>query len=149
MMFHCNHRHCSLLLAILLTLPGCQDQRRPDYASLGLVPVEGIVRMDGKPLAGVTVRFESENGTFSHGKTDAAGKYRLMYNSEQAGIPPGKKIVRITSHGIGERASSHATAAEDIPAEYNTQSRDVVEVSETSRTFDFELSRQSSKRSRQ
>ena len=129
-----------LMLAAVLTMLGCQQQRRPDYESLGLVPVTGTVRMDGQPLSGINVIFENENGGFSHGKTNELGIYRLMYTSEQPGVTPGKKTVRITSLPVGEVEHREGAATGDlIPARYNVQSKQIVEVSTDQQSFDFDL----------
>ncbi len=126
-------------LLVLSPLVGCGGPKRADYSSLGLVNVTGTVRLDGAPLAGATVVFENEDLTFSQATTDSAGRYRLMFNSEQPGIAPGTKKVRISS------LSSHGDAApaegreERVPARYNTQSQETVEVTSDQRTFDFDV----------
>ena len=51
---------------------GCSDQA-PDMPELG--QVHGTITLDGKPLEGVSVLFEPENGRPSTAITDAAGKY--------------------------------------------------------------------------
>ena len=128
---------------------GCD--RPTDYSSLELVDVTGRVTMDGQPLAGATVRFEGPPNRFADGVTDADGKYRLMYDSSQAGCTPGEKVVRIVQGPVGE-GSDEGTPVEGpdgevvepastggIPARYNSQSELKAVVSESNKTFDFDL----------
>ena len=123
----------------LLLLAGCE--KKADYDSLKLVDVSGKITLDGQPLAGATVRFEGPPLLFSEGVTDAEGNYRLMYDSNQAGCTPGEKTVRITSAGALEEGADpdSAPAADSIPATYNNQSTLKADVSESNKTFDFDL----------
>lgn len=123
------------LWVVLLAL-GCGNARRADYSSLGLVAVAGTVQLDGAPLAGATVVFENEEGTFSEGITNDKGVYRLMYNSEQEGIVPGRKTVRITIRSAAEDSDA---GSETIPERYNRRSEQVVKVSSSSNKFNFDL----------
>lgn len=119
--------------ALCLFLGGCGGVQPPDYQSLGLVEVSGKVTLDGAPLAGVTVIFESEDRSFSQGMTDAGGLYRLMYNSEQAGVKPGPKTIRIHSGELGEGAPEDGGEGEEgqpappsgpaVPACYGVESK--------------------------
>jgi hypothetical protein len=131
----------------LLVLSGCEDPT--DYGSLNLVDVTGKITLDGQPLSGVTVRFEGPPLRFSEGITDAEGKYRLMYDSNQTGCTPGEKVVRVMRGGgegsdestpvEGADGSVAAASAQAIPATYNSESTLKADVSETNKTFDFDL----------
>ena len=129
---------------------GCGRPVETDYSGLGLVDVSGTVTLDGKPLRGATVLFEAEDQTYSYGRTDDSGRFELMFNSEQSGVIPGRKIVRVTMGRVGEEAD----AAEDrdegevpasvssvvtIPERYNKHSELTAEVSAENRTFHFNL----------
>ncbi|WP_254506650.1 carboxypeptidase-like regulatory domain-containing protein [Anatilimnocola floriformis] len=136
-----------VVLAALLLLTGCGS--RVSYHELGLVSVSGRVTLDGQPLAGVTVRFEGPPNRFSGGKTDSGGRYRLLYDSNQAGCTPGEKIVRITAGGAGEGSDEEtpieapdgkaAAPAQAIPAAYNSASTLTANVSSSNRSFNFDL----------
>ena len=119
----------------------CGCEQATDYSSLDLVDVTGKVTLDGQPLAGATVRFEGPPLRFSEGVTDAEGKYKLMYDSNQAGCTPGEKTVRITSGAASEEGADpdSAKASGTIPATYNSQSTLKADVSESNKTFDFDL----------
>ncbi len=131
---------------LLLVLPiGCDTRVRTDYAGLDLASVSGIVTLDGVPLYGATVQFLAPDQTYSVGRTDALGQYKLMFNSEQAGVGLGLKTVRIltaVSEGDGEdenEAVGDASAAELVPDCYHRHSGLTVEVRPGTQEFDFDL----------
>ena len=83
-----------LVMAALMCFVGCGDKA---------VPVSGVVKMDGKPLAGANVHFQpvkegnNQPGPPSEGKTDAEGKFTLQIVSDQRpGAMVGKHTVTIT-----------------------------------------------------
>jgi hypothetical protein len=135
------------LLAFVLLLMGCSGPRS-DYAKVDLISVGGTVTMDGSPLPDVTVVFEGDGGQFSFGKTDAAGRYELRFDSVKKGVTPGAKLVRITSRPVGEEEGGGeegaesgvpAGAREAIPRSYNVASTLRVNVSPKQRQHDFDL----------
>jgi hypothetical protein len=72
-----------LTLLAFLAASGCN--RGP-----ALAPVEGTVRMNGRPLANVQVEFWPEaSGARSTGLTDKDGRYQLTYDGKQAGAAVG------------------------------------------------------------
>ncbi len=126
---------CLMLLAVC----GCDPVRQTDYSELGLVKVSGRVTLNGKPLPQANVLFESEDTTFSYGRTDEAGRYELLFNSEQTGCLPGEKIVRITLGPLGDDGDPDAAPSAGLPAKYNSKSILRATVSEHRRQFDFDL----------
>jgi len=138
-----------LCVFALLLFAGCES--KVDYSGLGLVDVTGVVTLDGQPLPDVTVRFEGPPNRFADGKTDAEGKYRLMYDSNQPGCLPGEKKVRIMSGSVGEGSDEGGPVegadgrvvapapVQDIPAVYNSSSQLKANVSPNNKTFNFEL----------
>jgi hypothetical protein len=139
----------ALLIFAALLATGCGGDK-PDYANLNLVDVSGTVTLDGEPLAGAGVFFEAFDQTFSYAETDSSGYYAMRFNSEITGVLPGPKIVRIRSTGLGfddggdsedapdERVSA-GEKSERVPARYNSASELAVTVSDSRRTFNFEL----------
>lgn len=67
-----------------------------------LVPVTGTVTVDGKPMAGVTVRFypmkdgESQPGRTPSGITDESGKFELTYSGNNRGAIPGQYFASVS-----------------------------------------------------
>src|SRR6476620_6903993 len=87
---------CAFFIVMLLS---CRREKGPDF-----VPVEGVVRVNGKPDRGLLVRLspdaEKGNGqpAFATGKTDEQGKYTLKYEyrgKEGIGAPVGWHRVTI------------------------------------------------------
>jgi hypothetical protein len=75
------------LLALLLG-GGCSGSNSKT------VPVSGVVLVDGKPVAGVTLLFNPvAGGRGSTGFTDAAGQFELRYNKDIRGALPGQHQV--------------------------------------------------------
>ncbi|MEZ6064896.1 MAG: hypothetical protein R3B90_04140 [Planctomycetaceae bacterium] len=144
-------RHWMLSLMLLST--GCGGGvASMDYGAVTLVPATGTVTLDGQPLAGGYIMFESENGMFSDASIDDGGRYVLQFDSEVAGVTPGSKTVRITSvkppmegeeDGVSENADGSRKvterAAERVPANYNKASELTITVTTDKTTYDFEL----------
>jgi hypothetical protein len=82
---------------LLLCVSGCS---RGD----GLVPVEGIVTLDSKPMADIQVMFDQpdlgpkENIAYT-GRTDAQGRFVLRpAGNDEVGAPPGKYRVSLSTY---------------------------------------------------
>lgn len=150
--YGCLLLSCLCLMVIAL---GCNQQAAPDYASLGLAEVSGTIRMDQAPLANAHVMFEAPDKTYSFGKTNGSGKYTLMFNSQQSGVLPGKKIVRIQlgkfseedddEPAVGEGAADRdpvleiSTDASELPQTYHRNSQLTATVVAGVQTIDFDL----------
>jgi hypothetical protein len=133
---------------VLAAVAGCYRAPRMDYASVKLVSAHGVVTLDQQPLAQATVIFETPDKQFSYGTTDASGKYALQFDSNQPGVTPGPKVVRISSlsTALGEGAetvredgAAEAAPAERVPARYNQQSELKVDVSTDRTEYNFDL----------
>lgn len=113
--------HLVLALAIL-SASGCGS---------GFASVKGQVLFDGKPLRNALVAFYPEQGRGSYGRTDAEGRYELLYSDMQAGVPPGKCVVRITTTDDEKK--------EIVPVKYNTKSELIEDVKPGSNEINFSL----------
>jgi hypothetical protein len=85
-----------LILLGLSVLTGCRNSNEP-----ALSPVSGAVTQEGKPLAGVQVRFIPQGVTQGHGgagTTDAEGKYEIIAHrsNNRKGLLPGTYKVVLT-----------------------------------------------------
>ena len=136
------------LTMLMLCAVGCTARRRADYSQLQLVEVSGAVTLDDQPLVQATIVFEAEDRSFSIGQTDAAGRYRLRYDSERSGVTPGRKTVRIsTCPGAFTEAAAPteearrvaSTSRELVPARYNSRSELTVVVAANTPTLRFDL----------
>ena len=157
------NRHCLHILVFLSAFAftcGCGSGLKTDYAQLGLIDVTGQVKFDGQPLPDAYVKFEAEDGTYSFGKTDSGGYYKLWFNTEKTGIVPGEKTVRIRlsgafgaeggmldgkGSGSGEGGSyeeenlNDGPEVEEIPDSYHSKSKLKVNVSSGSSRVNFDL----------
>lgn len=82
-----------LLLLCLLTVGCFSGPRKPPNAK-PVIPVSGLVLVDGNPVAGVQIRFQAENqdpqnATLSVAKTDAEGRFKAWTYKTDDGVPPG------------------------------------------------------------
>lgn len=138
----------------MVFMTGCSSD------NLNIVPVSGVVTLDGKPLANANVQFQpmaqgNENPGFgSFAVTDGSGKFSLAISSQQlqkAGAVVGKHKVSITSSqetidydpklGSPDGATPKSRVKpERIPERYNSQSALVFEVPQGGSTMaNFDL----------
>ncbi len=145
----------AVLPLAVLPLAGCGDSGA-DYSKVELLAVSGKVTLDGQPLADAVVTFDSPDGQFAYGLTDAGGGYSLRLDTEKSGCTPGPKTVRISTTrkiiglnatesdvsaevGEGNAESGRGAVADKVPARYNAKSELKADVSASQRTFDFAL----------
>jgi len=128
-----NLRRQSGWMVALVVFVGCST--RPADQPV-IAAVSGRVTMDGQPLEGVSVVFESERGVLSFGNTDAYGRYKLSYIRSAKGAGLGKNIVRISTPTMGPTSPLHK---DSIPAIYNTQSTLAAAVVKGRNVFNFAL----------
>jgi hypothetical protein len=81
-------------LLLVVGLAGCSGK--------GLVPVDGVVTLDGKPLADATVTLLRSEGPVNErvffGETDATGRYTILSaDRDSTGAPPGEFKLTISS----------------------------------------------------
>ena len=130
-----NAVRASAPILFCLLLAGCGSEG--DLAS-----VKGKVTLSGEPLEGAIVQFQptAEDGSPSAGKTDAKGRYELMYTFDTPGAMPGEHVVTIrTAAAYYEEEDTDAPPVERIPAKYNTRSELKRTVEPGKNTIDFEL----------
>jgi hypothetical protein len=78
-------------MPLLLSLSGCG---RGDYPEMARV--SGIVTYKGKPVPNMMVNFMPTEGRPSWGKTDAEGRYEMVYDADYKGVKTGHHKVYIT-----------------------------------------------------
>ena len=122
----------SLLLAVVIA--GCGGPTGPKPAA-----VTGTVTRGGEPLAGADVMFMPQNGAPSSGKTDAEGRFELLYNDGRPGAVPGKHRVVITLPGPelpAPTGEEEEPPADVQPTEEFYKEAEVKEGGENNFTFD-------------
>lgn len=104
--------------------------------------------LEGQPLSGGSIYFESDDKTYSASNIDSSGQYSLRFNSEKMGVTPGPKTVRIrtqampTEVGGSEEdpdAKPKAVVSTGVPDCYDKASPIRVTVDASSSQFDFDL----------
>jgi hypothetical protein len=118
-----------VLLAVLLA--SCSR-------NTNLADVRGTITLDGQPLANAFVVFcPTKAGTTSYGKTDADGRYRMLFTDKQLGAWIGETLVRISTGDVG--AGGKAGPRERVPVVNNQKTTLKVDVQPGENTFDFDL----------
>ena len=136
------------LSVMLLSLVGCSGNG--DQPDLG--QVTGTVTLDGKPLSGVAVVFQPDEGRPARGMTDADGKYELTYIRTTRGTKVGHNRVEIAPSEEGDDETENIEDPDSlpmkrptksrkpkVPVKYNIKSELEADVQPGENTFDFEL----------
>ncbi|GAB4136480.1 carboxypeptidase-like regulatory domain-containing protein [Thermopirellula anaerolimosa] len=142
------------LLCVVGLLLGCQ--KGPKTGT-----VEGVVTMDGQPLANVLVTFTPvEGGMASTGTTDDSGKYSLVYPGGKGAVvgkhkvsvrtlPKAQAAAEVSSddpsyeaaYSGGAQSPNTTASAEPIPPKYNVQTELEFEVKSGRNTIDLPLTK--------
>lgn len=125
-----------LFVAPLMFSVGCGGSGASDQPDLG--QVTGVVKMDGQPLANVTVSFNPAQGRPSSAKTDSAGNYELGYIGDVKGAVIGTHTVSISTPQDAPTPPGK-TYKDPVPAKYNTKTTLKGEVKAGDNTIDFDL----------
>lgn len=142
---------CFMGLLLVVLVVGCSHR---DSALPKLMPVSGVVTINGKPASGVTIRFapiETTRGSGAYGFTDKFGKYELIACRGGKGAPVGEyqvvaeKLVMPdgSDFPIGSNIPPMESKARQIlPDKYSnpTESTLKASVGEGLNTIDFSLS---------
>ena len=126
-----------LILSVLLCFCGCSSPS----GNVGLV--EGVVTIDGAPVAGGTVTFYPTSGRGSLGNTDENGHYELRYTRNENGAVIGEHQVTISTKVEAGGYEDDAVEAqkETIPRKYRDRKKTelTATVESGSNTINFDL----------
>jgi hypothetical protein len=126
-------RHTMIVMFVLLCA-SCGGCNRGDRPPLGLV--HGKVTLDGKPLPDALVRFfPGEGGRYSMGRTNAEGRYELVYIRKIMGAKVGPHKVMITT-------ADETHPRELLPPRYHQETTLQAEVQSGENACDFSLTSQ-------
>jgi hypothetical protein len=110
-----------LSLAAIVALAGCQQNSGPQLA-----PAGGVVRLNGKPLAGARLIFNPASGRPAQGTADKDGRFQLstMKPNDGAVVGPHRVAViapRSTVEAMPGSPEAAAAAAEvsELPKHYS------------------------------
>jgi hypothetical protein len=145
-MQHCNHGRASFASCLVIAFVGALTTGC-NRSGLDLAPVEGIVKLNGAPVANAGVIFKPQSGPFAMGTTDAEGKFTLitanhpgaLVGEHQVGI---SKTNTTATQVAGERLPRYKTEY-FIPEKYGSPATSeltaTVSSSGSENHFTFEL----------
>lgn len=81
--------------AVVLVAAGCGN----GSSEFEIVPVRGVVTIDGKPLANAKIIFAPENGPSANAESDSNGAFVLSSQGEGDGAVVGHHTVTVTARG--------------------------------------------------
>jgi hypothetical protein len=136
---------------VVLAAAGCGCARSD---RLPLIPVGGVVTLDGKPLGGAAIGFApigTTPGNGASGRTDKDGKYELTASYRGKGVPPGEYRVVVTKLVMPDGSEVavgpsliplEARGKQIVPARYSNLMRTELKatVHNGDNRFDFTLS---------
>lgn len=100
----------ALTTLLLLNLVGCNTS--------GLTPVEGVVKLDGVPLANASIQFIPQGaGRDATAGTDANGEFAMSTNEPRDGVMPGTYKVVVAPAANTGPPKQFASANEAMAAE--------------------------------
>jgi hypothetical protein len=110
--------------AVLIVCLGCGGPQKP------LAPVSGVIKLDGKPLAGGSVFFQPKAppgstvaGKGSSGQCDSTGRFQLITLDDKPGaVVAEHKVAVYGPRGKVNAASDSAPIGQEIvPRKYNIE----------------------------
>ena len=117
-----------VLILLLIVQAGCGKGGQQ------IAPVHGRVTLDGQPLPNADVQFQPDGSQRpSSGRTDAEGRYELMYKRGQSGAIVGPHTVRIW---VSPEVVRNPPI---IAARFDTKSELRREVKSDDNEFDFDV----------
>jgi len=121
-----------VVVAVLVTAVGCGEER------FKIVPVSGVVTIDGEPIAEAYVNFQPQTtgedglaGMGSFGRTDSAGRYELMTIKREPGAVVSSHRVKIQtqlSKDASDGSRKIVVRKEMLPTRYHSESELTFEV---------------------
>ncbi|MBL8811249.1 MAG: hypothetical protein JNM43_13825 [Planctomycetaceae bacterium] len=112
------------LSLVLVFAAGCGGDPPADMPKVELIPVTGVIQVDGKPVSGARVALHSPGGNSDvivnpNGITDAEGKFQLTTYSVHDGAPAGVWAVTVSWADIlNPGASEPEYGKEKLPIRY-------------------------------
>jgi hypothetical protein len=119
-----NLRFSVVVLCLLcsVVLAGCKSG--PDLPPT--VPVEGVLTLDGKPVAEATIIFIADQGVYNAtGTTDTEGRFEMSAFQEKKGVVVGSYKVEMNKTIVeprpgGREGESDVNLKLGLPKRYNT-----------------------------
>lgn len=112
---------CLSVLALALVVAGCGT------GGPRLYKAGGTVTYNDKPVSDAEVIFQYEDGNSSSGRTDAAGKFTLLYFGNPKGAAAGKCLVSVNKSAALAGSGNPAGTDTNDPAEMMKRMKQVGE----------------------
>lgn len=108
-----NHSLVSVCLVLAATCAGgCSEERG------GLVPVQGVVLLDGQPLSAGTVVTTPEQGAGARGVINIDGTFELETRGVGKGAQVGKHFVAVMAYESSDPGNPEAKSNLLVPRKY-------------------------------
>ena len=129
-LFSLGRRISKLFLLCLLTMGCFQGERKPPNAK-PVIPVSGIVLVDGAPLANVQIRFhpakqDPKNATLTQATTDAEGRFKAFTYKVDDGVPPGDYTV--TFNDQSKRQPHERSSPDSFKGKYSDPNKSEIKL---------------------
>jgi len=134
-----------LMATLMVALEAGCGPSRP-----ALLPAEGVVTLDGKPLANAALIFQPKaGGRPASGRTDASGRFSMGTFASKDGVLPGEHtvtIMAVENVGPPPKPGSQAEVRWVTPKRYSLPDASGLSatVAAGSKTFPFDLSSEES-----
>lgn len=112
------------LFLIVVLMAGCGGDPPADVPKVELIPVTGIIQVDGKPVSGARIALHSAAGGTDaivnpNGISDSEGKFQLTTYSVNDGAPAGVWNVTVSwAEVLNPGASDPEYGKEKLPQRY-------------------------------
>ena len=108
----------STIIVLCLLTTGCSSPRTPEDEK-EVVPVTGIVHVDGTPVAGIEISFHAEEKATSHrifpkATTDAEGKFQAWSYRKDDGLAAGDYTLTFIDHSAPSQPFQRASNKPDL-----------------------------------
>lgn len=87
----------------------------------GLVPVSGVVTLDGTPVSSGRVEFYPEEGRPASGAIGSDGRYTLSTNDNGHGVKPGKYTVTVTAREAAVQVPKYKSMDDEMNGVINPE----------------------------
>lgn len=112
------------LFLIVVLMAGCGGDPPADLPKVELIPVNGVIQVDGKPISGARIALHSSAGGTDaivnpNGISDSEGKFQLTTYSVNDGAPAGVWNVTVSwAEVLNPGASDPEYGKEKLPQRY-------------------------------
>ena len=108
----------TVAVVLCLLSAGCSSERKP-VNEKPVVPVSGVIHVDGGPLAGIEIKFHPEVQSDSHrifpkATTDAEGRFEGWSYRKGDGLATGNYTLTFIDHSAPSKPFERASSKPDL-----------------------------------